>query len=80
MTVMFPNPDLISVILLILFFILLLNTKRASPLTGHNVRLSNLLISSCLHLKPKHLPGGACGEYLNVTTESMMPPPNSVPQ
>jgi len=29
------------------FYMLLLKTKRPSSLTGRNVRLSNLLISSC---------------------------------
>ena len=38
---------LIYLMSLIPFFMLLLKTNRPSMLTGRNVRLSNLLISSC---------------------------------
>jgi len=34
------------------FFMLLINTKRPSTLMGRNVRLSNLLISSCTTMQP----------------------------
>ena len=57
---------LISLISITPIFMLLLKTKRLSMLMGRNVRLSNLLISSCLMIG---LPGNL-GCILVVTNAS----------